>query len=134
MAQRSSSEGSFKVGTNFMEPYITGTIDIEKVAPTEDTTPIGATVAKESFTGVTQLSDVSADGPYDDTATTGPDAIFGAVGTTATVIVGYVGGQSPTKKTTMTLGFKSYKRTIAKGALTHFTSVMGNQGTTIVEA
>jgi len=60
-----------------------GNIDIEKVAETEDGTPVGATVTKELFTGITTSPSFTVDGPYDDTATTGPDAVFGGgLGTT----------------------------------------------------
>lgn len=134
MANYSSAVASFKVGSNFMEQYLNGNIEVEKVAETEDGTPIGAAVAKELFTGITTLSEITVEGIYDDTATTGADAVFGAIGTSQTVIVGYAGAQTPTKKTTVTLGLKSYKRTIISKELTKFSATLVNTGTTITEA
>lgn len=134
MAQRSSAVASFKVGSNFMESFLTGNIEVEKTAETEDVTPIGASLSKEAFVGVTTLGEISVEGLYDDTVTTGSDAVFGAIGTTAAVEVGYAGGQSPTKKTAITtIGLKSYKRTIVSKELTKFTATLVNMGTTITE-
>src|SRR5512146_456450 len=111
MSQRNSTESAIKVGANFMEAWLTGTVDVEKTAETEDITPIGATVVKEAFTGVTSMAEVTFEGIYGDGATE-PDGVFGAIGTTASVIFGYSGGGSQTKKTTVTMGLKSYKRSI----------------------
>lgn len=136
MAQYGAGVASFKVGANLMEAYITGDIEVEKVAETEDGTPVGATVAKALFVGLTTLGDITLTGPYDDTASTGPDAVFGGgLGTSQTCVIGYAGGGvSPTKKTTVTLGIKSYKRIISKGKITGYEVVLTNTGTTIVEA
>ena len=135
MAQYGSNASAIKVGANFVEQYITGNIEVDKTAETEDGTPIGANVAKQLFTGLTTLGDITVEGPYDDTPTTGPDAIFGGgLGTSQTVIVGYAGGQTQTKKTTVTLGIKNYKRIINKGSITGYSCTLVNTGTTIVEA
>lgn len=132
MANYNSSQAKFKVGSNFMEAYLNGNIEVEKVALTEDGTPLGSTgaVAKEIFVGITELPEITVEGLYDDTATTGPDAVFGAIGTSQTVIVTYGG----TKTTTVTLGLKSYKRSIVAKELTKFTATLVNTGTSITEA
>jgi hypothetical protein len=130
MTQYGSDDGSFKVGANVMTTYIDSDIEVEKTAETEEVTPLGASVTKEAFTGITSLKDIGVGGVYDDTASTGPDAVFGAIGTSAAVEVGYGG----TKKTTATLGMKTYKRTISKGKLTRYASTLCHTGTAITEA
>jgi len=131
MTQYGSGAGTFKVGSNFMTAYIDSDIEVEKTAETEEVTPLGATVTKEALTGVTSLKDIGVGGVYDDQATTGPDAVFGAIGTSAAVEVLYGG----TKKTTVAgMGLKTYKRTISKGKLTRYSSTLCNTGATITEA
>lgn len=129
MTQYGSDDATFKVGSNFMTAYIDSDIEVEKTAESEDVTPIGASVNKEAFTGLTSLKDIDVGGVFDDTAVTGPDVIFGAIGTSAAVEVLYGGS----KKTTATMGLKTYKRTIAKGKLTRYSSTMCHTGTTIAE-
>ncbi len=131
MSQYGSNVATFKVGANFVTAFITGSIDVEKVAEIQEETPLGATVTKQLFTGLTTLSEFSIDGPYDDTATTGPDAIFGGgLGTTAVVIILY----GAAKSTTVTLGIKAYKRTIEAGKVTRYVATFAQMGTSIVEA
>ena len=131
MAQYGSPSATFKVGSNFMQSYIDSDIEVEKTAETEEVTPVGASVTKEAFTGLTTLKDIGVGGVYDDTASTGPDAVFGAVGTSAAIEILYGG----TKKTTVAgMGLKTYKRTISKGKLTRYASTLCNTGATITEA
>lgn len=70
--------------------------------------------------GVKQWQPVTIEGLYDDTATTGPDAIFNSVGSIRTLELTYGG----TKKTTVETYIKNYRRLPNIDRLTHYQVVI----------
>ena len=73
---------------------------------------------KQFATGVKQGNSFNVGGFYDDTATTGPDAILNAIGDTRTVQITW--GSS--NITTFEAVIKDYKRKPVRGELTRFDS------------
>ena len=108
-----------------MKAYITSTQPaVDAVNELDDFTTLGSSVAKSIYTGLTDYGEIVIAGPYDDTVTTGPDAVLGGAvrGQTYDELVITWGGS---KTTTFTVvGVKSYERTIAKGAITGYKAVL----------
>lgn len=71
-----------------------------------DTTPFGAADATYVGSGVKRVKPVKISGFYDDTVTTGPDAVFNTLGTFATLILTYASG----KTSTASAGVATYTR------------------------
>lgn len=97
-------------------------IDVENIM--EEVRPFGATWAKHLPIGVGQVAPIEISGLYDDTATTGPDALLanrvpeGPAASTRTLEITY----GSTKKTTVETHLISYKRTADKNGLTRYTA------------
>ncbi len=95
-----------------MSVYITDAGPMEKDTKPQEITPFGA--ADETFdgTGVGSVKSITLKGDYDDTATTGPDAIFNDVGckntTGGTRTLKYTYGS--TKTTSVETIITGYKR------------------------
>ena len=67
--------------------YVTAINGFHLNAPTVDVTPAGQTWIRQLFGGILSGDTFTITGVYDDTATTGPDALFndpGCINTTAT--------------------------------------------------
>ena len=93
-------------------------VSVEKL--TEESHTFGDAWFEALQTGISRLSTIVLEGLYDDTATTGPDAIFNIAAivhaATRTLEVTYGG----TKKTTVETWIQKYERMPARGALTRF--------------
>ena len=113
-----------------MTPYITEINGLDIEAITEESTAFGDTWMKNLAVGVSKGADVSLGGYYDDTATTGPDAIFNALP---------AGPATATRTLTITFAtdktfsceviIVKYTRTLAFNALTKFTVLLRPSGT-----
>lgn len=68
-----------------MSAYITTINGIEKEALVEEITSAGDNDQRSAAVGVAKVGDITIAGPFDDTATTGPHAIFNAIGSTRTL-------------------------------------------------
>lgn len=112
-----------------MSTYITSLNGFKINAETVDTTYLGSTWMSKAYAGVKSLDDVTIEGFYDDTATTGPDAIFSDVGNVATAGITRslkITWDMPTaaKTTTVETIIKSYERAPVKGELTKYTVIL----------
>jgi hypothetical protein len=115
--------------------YVTTCNGIHFQAPTVDVTPAGAGVAaaawvKQLFGGIFNGQDITLTGVFDDTATTGPDALFkdlGCIATSAgtrTFKVTYGGTKSTAIETIIT----GYDRDPVKGQPTMYTATLSTTG------
>lgn len=93
-------------------------IDLEAV--TEESHGFGDDWVKHAFTGLSKGSDITIKGFYDDTTSTGTDALFNRVGVQTELKVTWGG----TKTTTVDVLIKSYKRQPSRGELTKFECVL----------
>ena len=111
-----------------MSQYITEFNGVSIEAVLEESHTFGDSWVEQTFAGIKKLSDITFGGFYDDTASTGPDAVFGVgswtAGASRTVEITY----GSTKKSTFEAVIKSYTRTPSRGALTKFQVVMSPTG------
>ena len=108
-----------------MTPYIDTINGLDVEALTEESTAFGDTWMKNLAVGVSKGADVTLGGLYNDTATTGPDAIFNAIGATRTLTVTFATG----KTFSCEVIIAKYSRTPARSALTKYTVLLRPTGT-----
>lgn len=92
-----------------------GGIDVQAVLE-EDAHTFGDTWREVLATGVKRAEPITIGGFYDDTATTGPDAIFNSVGSERTLKVTHGG----TKTTSVEAVIQSYRRRPQRNQLTRY--------------
>lgn len=122
-----------------MSQYITEFNGINIEAMLQESHAFGDAWVERLFAGVKQIGDITLKGFYDDTATTGPNAIFNDVGNTGTSAPGTRelkitwdlannGIGSGAKTTLVNTIIKSYARVPSRGALTMFEVVLAVTG------
>lgn len=104
--------------------YVTTINGISVEAILEEGTAMGDTWVEQLFTGNKQMPAITLGGFYDDTASTGPDAVLNAIGDTRTLKVTWGG----TKTTSTEAIITSYVRTPAVKTLTKFSAVLTPTG------
>lgn len=104
--------------------YITGINGINIEALLEEGTTFGDSWVEQLFTGIKQMGDITLDGQYDDTASTGPNVVFIGIGQTRTFKITY----GSTKTTSVETIIKSYNRTPVRKELTKFQVVLSPTG------
>lgn len=102
-------------------------VDIEAIL--EESHSFGKSWREFLATGIRQVGEITLGGFYDDTASSGPDAIFNAVASgpsagTRTLQVVYGGGKS----TSVECVIKAYNRRPVRGELTKFEVVLAPSG------
>lgn len=114
-----------------MSQYVTSIGPVIKEAITEESHAAGDSWVEHLFAGIRRMSPITIGGFYDDTATTGPNAIFDDVGVVAgpaagtrTLAVTY----GSTKKTTVETIIMSYTRTPTRNETTKFEVVVQPTG------
>lgn len=90
----------------------------------EDGTVFGATWVEQAATGNKQSPDITMTGFYDDTASTGPNAVFNDVGATRTWKATWGGTNTSSVETII----KSYARNPVTKTLTKYTVVVTPTG------
>jgi hypothetical protein len=100
-------------------------MDIEAI--TQETHAFGDSWVENSYVGVKRGNSITMEGFYDDTASTGPDVVFGAaaLGDTRTVTVLY----GASKSTSFECVVQKYVRTPTRGELTRFQVTLLPTGT-----
>lgn len=104
--KHNSSEVTITFNSQTMTSYGTQIDGFERDTKMVETTAFGATDATYVGSGVKRVKPIKISGFYDDTATTGPDAVFNTLGTFASLVIGY--GNS--KTSTVSAGVVSYTR------------------------
>lgn len=94
--------------------------------PTQDSHTFGDAWVEKLLTGIRSADDLTLEGFYDDTATTGPDAIFNPATHTQTRTVEITWGG--TKTTTFEAWIVSYERKPTRGELTRFSVTLQPTG------
>lgn len=109
-----------------MSNYITeGPSPAEVEAILEETTALGDTWEEHHDTGIRRAPEITLSGPYDDTATTGPDAIFNAVGATRTAKWTFGGSKTFEVETII----RRYRVNLKRGGLHMFEVTLQPTGT-----
>ena len=101
-----------------------GPIAFSRDAQWEDTTPYGVTDQQQTYGGMNKLPDLTLELLYDDTPTTGEDAVFNQPGTSGAMVLTWKTG----KTTSFTGGIKSYQRLAAVGKVTRAKVVIACSG------
>lgn len=101
-----------------MTQYVTDINDVNIEAVMEESHTFGDSWFESLATGLRKMADLKLKGFYDDTATTGPDAIFNAVCSgpsvsSRTLTITYGG----TKTTSVECVIQGYKRMLDRGKL-----------------
>jgi hypothetical protein len=108
-----------------MDAYIDDWAGADVEAILEESHTFNDAWVEQLYSGIQRMSPITMSGFYDDTATTGPDAIFNALGETRTVTITWGGS-----KTTATEAIISaYNRTPGRNASTRFTVTLTPTGT-----
>lgn len=108
-----------------MDAYIDEWAGADVEAILEESHTFNDAWVENLYSGIRRMSPITMSGFYDDTATTGPDAIFNALGETRTVTITWGGS-----KTTATEAIISaYARAPGRNASTRFTVTMTPTGT-----
>ena len=121
MAKYSSKDFAIKFDDSLGAPqdvsqYITDAGPMDTSIATEGTTPFGASDETNASAGVKAAKAITLKGPYDDTATTGPVALFNAKGDTRTLEYDWGGGKSSSVEVLIT----DFKRVPGVKKLTGF--------------
>lgn len=104
--KHNSTEVIISYNAQTMTSYGTQIDGFERDTKMVETTPFGATDATYVGSGVKRVKPIKISGFYDDTVTTGPDAVFNTLGTFATLQITY--GNS--KSSSVSAGVVSYTR------------------------
>lgn len=96
--------------------YIDTINDVNVEALLQESTAFGDSWVENLFTGIKKMDPVTIEGFYDDTATTGPDAILNSLGDTRTLKITWGGSKTTTVETIIT----KYPRKAVRGELTRF--------------
>lgn len=99
-------------------------IDVEAIL--EEAHTFGDAWVEQLFTGLRKANEITLRGFYDDTASTGPDAIFNAVGNTTTRTLKVTWGG--TKTTSVECIIKNYRRLPTRGEMTKYEVVLAPTG------
>lgn len=105
--------------------YVLAFNGVKLKGETQDVTPAGWQYVKKLFAGLKSADSVTIDLIYDDTATTGPDAIFNDIGSTRSLKVTWGG----TKTTTTEWIITGYDRLPKKGEVTQSQATLEFTGT-----
>jgi len=136
MANYGPDDGILTYATKDMTNQITTTLPaVEQANETDDFTPLGSAIQRQIYTGLTDYGQIPVGGPFDDTATTGSDAVFGGAARAKTygALVITWGGAKTT--TFSQVGIANYKRAITKGNINGYEAVMFlGPGCTVTEA
>lgn len=128
--KHNSTELVTTFATKDMTAHITKFAGIELEGMFEDATTLGDTLKKSIFGGVTEIKDPEVEGWWDDTPTSGPQAVFGTIGASGPLAVVWGNAKSTT---IATMAIKAYARTPEVGKPTAFKATLTNVGTTITE-
>jgi len=112
-----------------MSAYITECNGINITASLEDSHTFGDSWVEKLFAGLRTVEEITLKGFYDDTAVTGPNAIFNDVGNLTTGILRtFKITWGSIKNTSVETIIKSFNRLPSRGALTMFEVVLAPTG------
>lgn len=126
MAKYNSSNLTLTVGGHDITAYLLTIAAAKIIATIENAIHFGDVWDESIFAGVKKLDPIQLGGFFDDTATTGPDALLGSlqVGTTVTVVITWGG----TKTTSFSAVISEYDRVAAVAKMTRFMATVTPTG------
>ncbi len=132
MAKYASPDLTIEVDNSVGAPvdlsqYIDEDIALDIEATMEEFIAYGANWPAQIATGIKKAADINLGGMFDDTATTGPDAILNAVGDTREVTITWGGSNASTFDAVI----KSYSRKGSNGGMTRFEAVLTPTGAVV---
>lgn len=116
MAKYSSKDLTFTVGGTAMQNHLLRIGNVKVSALLAESHAFGDTWFEALSTGIKKMDDLSVGGFYDDTVTTGPDAVFSPIGTTVAIVITWGGS----KTTSFSAIIESYERKPTKNEMTAF--------------
>jgi len=124
MAKYGSDNLSISVGGTAISNYVDEIGDLNVEALLQEGTAFGDSWVEQLATGIKKGNPFTVSGFYDDTATTGPDAVLNALGETKEVIITWGGSKTSTFNVIIT----NYLRKPVKGELTRFSCTLTPTG------
>lgn len=107
-----------------LSQYIDTINEINISAMIQESHAFGDSWVEQLYTGVKMTAPITIEGFYDDTVTTGPNAILNSLGDTRTFKITY----GSTKTTSVETVITSYVRRPVRGELTRFTCTLTPTG------
>lgn len=107
-----------------LSQYIDTINEINISAMLQESHAFGDSWVENLYTGVKMIAPVTIEGFYDDTTTTGPNAVLNSLGDTRTFKITY----GSTKTTSVEAVITSYVRRPVRGELTRFTCTLTPTG------
>lgn len=89
---------------------------LDREIMTEESHTFGDADVEHISAGLKRMAPITLGGMYDDTATTGPNATYAPIGEQRTFALTY----GSTKKTTVEVLIKNYKRIVERGKVTRY--------------
>ena len=129
MAKYNSTHLDLTADAESMKAHMLDDHTVSVSIGTEESTAFGDSWATFVSTGVKRAEPFTVGGLFDDTATTGPDAVFNTLGTTIEFITTWGGSKTTTFDAIVT----KYDRIAKVGAMTRYVATMQPTGT-ITEA
>lgn len=124
MAKYGSDDLSITFGATPMKNYIDEINDIVIEAMLQEGHAFGDAWFEQLASGVKRMEDIVLSGFYDDTGSTGPDAKFNTIGSSAELIITF----GASKTITVTCFVRSYTRSPTRGELTRFSVTLAPTG------
>lgn len=108
-----------------MDAYIDEISGATVEAILEESHTFNSAYVEQLYSGIQRMSPITFSGFYDDTATTGPNAIFVALGETRTVTITWGGSKTTATEAILT----TYDRAPGRNASTRYTITLTPTGT-----
>jgi hypothetical protein len=117
---------NFKLTWNAVDitSMVVGAITFSRDGVVEDTTPYGVADQQQTYAGMNKMPDITIEALYDDTVTTGSDAVFNNVGVSHPLVYTWGG----TKTSTLSGIIKSYQRIGGVGKVLRIKAVIAQVG------
>ena len=124
MAKYGSDDLEITFGGTSLKNYIDTINGFNIEAMLQEGHAFGDTWVEQLATGIKRADPLTVEGFYDDTVTTGPDAILNTLGTTIAIIITYGASKTSTFSAIVT----SYNRTPVRGEITRFSATLTPTG------
>lgn len=124
MAKYGSDDLEITVAGTSIKNYVDTLNGVDIEAMLQESHAFGDSWVEQLFSGVKRASPLVVAGFYDDTATTGPDALLNAIGTTVAIVITWGG----TKTSSFSAIIKMYKRMPNRGESTRYEATLEPTG------
>ena len=111
-----------------IKAYVDTINGVKVFKPTEQSDTFGDSWEEALQTGIRRLDPIEIEGFYDDTASTGPDAVLNVAAVTHAATRTLEVTYGSTKKSTVEVWITSYERLFSRGRLTRYKAVLQPTG------